>query len=56
MMYSAYKLNKQGDNIQPLHTHFPIVREIKFVQTQSEYRPYEITNCPKMIVTKATER
>ena len=24
MMYSAYKLNKQGDNIQPLHTPFPI--------------------------------
>ena len=24
MMYSAYKLNKQGDNIQPCCTHFPI--------------------------------
>ena len=24
MMYSAYKLNKQGDNIQPLHNYFPI--------------------------------
>ena len=24
MMYSSYKLNKQGDNIQPLHTPFPI--------------------------------
>ena len=23
-MYSAYKLNKQGDNIQPWHTPFPI--------------------------------
>ena len=23
-MYSEYKLNKQGDNIQPWHTHFPI--------------------------------
>ena len=23
MMYSAYKLNKQGDYIQPWHTHFP---------------------------------
>ena len=23
-MYSAYKLNKQGDNIQPWHTTFPI--------------------------------
>ena len=25
MMYSAYKLNKQGDNIQPWHTSFPIL-------------------------------
>ena len=24
MMYSAYKLNKQGDNIQPWHTIFPV--------------------------------
>ena len=24
MMYSTYKLNKQGDNIQPWRTHFPI--------------------------------
>ena len=24
MMYSVYKLNKQGDNIQPGHTPFPI--------------------------------
>ena len=24
MMYSAYKLNKQGDNIQPWHIPFPI--------------------------------
>ena len=24
MMYSAYKLNKQGDNIQPWRTPFPI--------------------------------
>ena len=24
MMYYAYKLNKQGDNIQPWHTPFPI--------------------------------
>ena len=24
MMYSAYKLNKQGDNKQPWHTPFPI--------------------------------
>ena len=24
MMYSAYKLNKQGDNIQPWHNRFPV--------------------------------
>ena len=24
MMSSTYRLNKQGDNIQPWHTHFPI--------------------------------
>ena len=23
-MYFVYKVNKQGDNIQPWHTHFPI--------------------------------
>ena len=27
MMYSAYKLNKQGDNIQPWHTPFPICNQ-----------------------------
>ena len=26
-MYSAYKLNKQGDNIQPSHTPFPICNQ-----------------------------
>ena len=27
MMYSAYKLNKQGDNIQPWRTSFPILNQ-----------------------------
>ena len=27
MMYSAYKLNKQGDNIQPCCTPFPILNQ-----------------------------
>ena len=27
MMYSAYKLNKQGENIQPWHTAFPILNQ-----------------------------
>ena len=28
MMYSAYKLNKQGDNIQPWRTLFPILNQL----------------------------
>ena len=28
MMYSAYKLNKQGDPIQPCHTPFPILNQL----------------------------
>ena len=27
MIYSAYKLNKQGDNIKPGHTPFPILNQ-----------------------------
>ena len=27
IMYSAYKVNKQGDNIQPWHTPFPILNQ-----------------------------
>ena len=38
MMYSAYKLNKQGDNIQPSHTPFPILNQ--------SFLP-----CPVLIVT-----
>ena len=30
MMYSAYKLNKQGENIQPWCTHFPIWNKAVF--------------------------
>ena len=30
MMYSAYKLNKQGDSIQPWHTPFPIWNQSVF--------------------------
>ena len=28
MMYSTQKLNKQGDSIQPCHSHFPILNQI----------------------------
>ena len=38
MMYSAYKLNKQGDNIQPWHTPFPI-------WNQSQFVPCLVLNC-----------
>ena len=31
MMYSAYKLNKQGDNIQPWHTPFSIWNQTEFL-------------------------
>ena len=26
-MYSAYELNKQGDNVQPYYTPFPILNQ-----------------------------
>ena len=32
MMSSAYKLNKQGDNIQPCHPPFPILNQLFHVQ------------------------
>ena len=38
MMYSAYKLNKQGDNIQPWHTPFPIWNQ-------------SVASCPVLIVS-----
>ena len=38
MMYSAYKLNKQGDNIQPWHTSFPICNHC-----------YIVVPCPVLI-------
>ena len=39
MMYSAYKLNKQGDNIQPWHTPFPILKLEKIFREQNNF-PY----------------
>ena len=32
MMYSVYKLNKQGDNIQPWRTLFPILTQFIILQ------------------------
>ena len=37
MMYSAYKLNKQGDNIQPWHTPFPIWNHLCCSTSSSNY-------------------
>ena len=41
MMYSAYKLNKQGDNIQPWHTPFPIWNQ-------------SVVPCPVLTVASST--
>ena len=43
MMYSAYKLNKQGDNIYPCHTPFPILNQSVvpyLVLTVASWPPY----------------
>ena len=45
MMYSAYTLNKQGDNIQPWHTPFPIWNQSVFpcpVLTVASWPAYRI--------------
>ena len=43
MMYSVYKLNKQGDNIQPWRTPFPILNQFvvpNLVQTVASWPPF----------------
>ena len=65
MMYSAYKLNKQGGNIQPGHTPFPIwnqsvvpypVRTVasssayRFLKRQVRWSAIPIKNFPQFIV------
>ena len=37
MMYSAYKLNEQGDDIQPCHTSFPFWNESVVLLSGSNY-------------------
>ena len=37
MVYSAYKLNRQGDNIQPCHTPFPIWNQFVLFHVQLEH-------------------
>ena len=66
MMYSAYKLNKQGDNIQPWYTHFPIFNQsifpcpvltvaswpaYRFLRRQVRWSGIPISkNCPQFVV------
>ena len=50
MMYSAYKLNKQGDNIQPWHTSFPIWNQSVVpspVLTVASWPAYDFTETDK---------
>ena len=45
MMYSSYKLNKQGDNIQPWHMPFPICNKSVFpcpVLTVASWPAYRV--------------
>ena len=39
VMFSAYKLNKQGDNIQPWHTPFPIWNQYVVPSVCDEWKP-----------------
>ena len=68
-MYSAYKLNKQGDNIQPWHTSFPILNQsivpcpVLTVDSWSAYRrqvrwsgiPNLFKNFPQFVVIHSSK-
>ena len=43
-MYSAYKLNKQGDNIQPWRTPFPIcnLKNDRMISVHFQGKPFNI--------------
>ena len=47
-MYSAYKLNKQGDNIEPWYTSFPIWNE---TIVHANLREKEVGNDFKIMLT-----
>ena len=58
MVYYAYKLNKQGDNIQPWCTPFPIFNPsfvlclVLTVASCSEYRfPQRLIRCPGILIS-----
>ena len=65
MMYSAYKLNKQGDNIQPWRTPFPIWNQsavpcpvltvaswpaYRFLKRQVRWYSHQFQNFPQFVV------
>ena len=51
MVYSAYKLNKQGDNIQPWHTPFPI-----WIQSVVPYPVLTVASWPEYTFLKRQVR
>ena len=70
MMYSAYKLNKQGDNIQPWRTPFPIWNQSvgpypvlilaswpthRFLKRQVRWHSHLLQNFPQFIVIHTVE-
>ena len=54
MMYSAYKLNKQGDNIQPWRTPFPIWNQFP-IGTTRPFR-YDLNKIPYNYTVEVTNR
>ena len=54
-MYSAYRLNKQGDDIQPWHTPFPIWNQSVVPQISQEagqvvWYSHFLKNFPQFVV------
>ena len=59
MMYSACKLNKQGDNIQPWRTPFPIWNQSVVlcpVLTVASWPAYRFLNSTKLIIRRFIEK
>ena len=53
-MYSAYKLNKQGDSVQPGHTPFPILNQpivpCPFLTGKKLWYSHLFKNFPQFVV------
>ena len=57
MMYSACKLNRQGDNIQPWHSPFPILNLFVvpcLVLTVASWPAYRLTEAGKVVLYSRT--